>query len=147
MRSIKVFAASSLAALAILGAAACSDSKQDAAQSTPSPAAAAPTTAGAAATIAATTSAAGASASTAPSTAPSTTAIKVSANNSTRAQLTAAFEAAGIPNPANWAKEVEEYRPYPANDPDLTRLRQNLVKYNPPAGVVDRIVATLSLDR
>jgi hypothetical protein len=81
------------------------------------------------------------------STAPSATAAvaKVSANNATIAQLTAAFTAAGIPNPSAWAREVEEYRPYAASDTNMTKLRQNLAKYNPAPGVVDKIVATLSL--
>ena len=70
---------------------------------------------------------------------------KVSANNATNAQLIAAFTAAGIPNPSSWAREVQEYRPYDAGDANLTKLRQNLAKYNPAAGVVDKIVATLSL--
>lgn len=71
-------------------------------------------------------------------------AARVSANNATRAQLQAAFEAAGIPGAAQWAREVEEYRPY-ANDPNFPKLRQELAKYNPAAGVVDKIVAVLSL--
>ena len=80
-------------------------------------------------------------------TAPSVTAAaaKVSANNATVAQLTSAFTAAGIPNPSAWAREVEEYRPYAASDTNITKLRQNLAKYNPAPGVVDKIVATLSL--
>ena len=70
---------------------------------------------------------------------------KVSANNATVAELTAAFQAAGIANAARWATEVDEYRPYPATDANLPKLRQNLVKYNPGPGVVDSIVAALSL--
>ena len=70
---------------------------------------------------------------------------KVSANNATRAQLQATFEAAGIPAAAQWAKEVEEYRPYSASDPGFAKLRQELAKYNPAAGVVDKIIATLTL--
>lgn len=73
------------------------------------------------------------------------TVAKVSANNATNEQLIAAFTAAGIPNPSSWAREVQEYRPYDTSDANLTKLRQNLVKYNPAAGVVDKIVATLSL--
>lgn len=78
-----------------------------------------------------------------PTTAPAV--VKVPANTATSAELVAAFTAAGISNPANWAKEVIEYRPYPANDPGLAKLRQNLVKYNPGPGIVDAIVATLSV--
>lgn len=77
---------------------------------------------------------------------PSATAhARVSANNATREQLQAAFEAAGISGPSGWAREVVEYRPYPTNDANLPKLRQNLAKYNPGPGVVDAIVATLSL--
>ena len=50
-----------------------------------------------------------------------------------------------MPNGARWAKEVVEYRPYPTDDPTFAKLRSNLAKYNPPAGVADQIIATLSL--
>ena len=55
------------------------------------------------------------------------------------------FEAAGISSASQWAREVEEYRPYPTNDPTLAKLRGELAKYNPGPGVVDQIVATLAL--
>ena len=131
----RISSATALAALVILTACSGGDDKSvdTAAQS------------GASTTVAATI------ASTAPPTtaagvAPTTTAAskKVSANNASIADLTAAFEAAGISNAARWAREVDEYRPYP-NDPNLPKLRQELAKYNPGPGVVDQIVATLSL--
>lgn len=113
-----------------------------------------PTTSAATATVgSATTPASGAT--TAPSATPglstasaatpttAATTAKVNANTATRAQLQAAFEAAGISNAAQWSREVEEYRPYPTNDPDFAKLRQELAKYNPGPGIVDRIVATL----
>ncbi len=68
---------------------------------------------------------------------------KINANTATRAQLQAAFEAAGISNPSQWAREVEEYRPYPTTDPNFAKLRGELAKYNPGPGVVDAIVALL----
>jgi len=87
-----------------------------------------------------------AAASSAPSGSASSGAVaKVSANKATNAQLIAALTAAGVPNPANWAREVQEYRPYDASDANMTKLRQNLAKYNPAAGVVDKIISTLSL--
>lgn len=70
-------------------------------------------------------------------------AAKVSANNATEEELVAAFEAAGIANAEKWADEVVEYRPYAADDPDFTMLREELAKYNPEAGVIDQIVAVL----
>jgi hypothetical protein len=60
-------------------------------------------------------------------------------------ELQKAFEAAGIPSAARWAREVEEYRPYPTDDPTFAKLRRELAKYNPAPGVVDQIIATLSL--
>lgn len=123
---------------------ACSDSKDDSA----APTVIQPTTApSGAATIAATSVAtpAGQAPASATATPASQSTTKVSANNGTRAQLEAAFIAAGITGAAQWAKEVEEYRPYPAGDPTMAKLRQNLVKYNPGPGVVDKIVAALSL--
>lgn len=70
---------------------------------------------------------------------------RVNANTASVAELQRAFEAAGIPSAARWAREVEEYRPYPTDDPSLAKLRRELAKYNPGPGVVDQIVATLTL--
>ncbi len=70
---------------------------------------------------------------------------KVSANNATIPQLTAAFQAAGIPQADRWAREVDEYRPYATTDTTFTKLRGQLAKYNPSADVVTKITATLGL--
>lgn len=131
------------ATAATLFAAACADSTASTSPATSAPsqtttAAATPNPATAAATAAPSSTSAAPVAS-------STPARKVSANSASRAELQAAFQAAGISNPANWAREVEEYRPYPTNDPTFAKLRQNLAKYNPGPGVVDGIIATLSL--
>jgi len=84
------------------------------------------------------------SAATAAATA-SSTATKASANNATAAQLQAAFEAGGVPNASRWVIEVQEYRPYPVNDPTFAKLKSNLAKYNPSADTLSRILAALSL--
>ena len=104
-------------------------------------AAAAPATnATAAATVA---TAATATASTAGTSATSTT--KASANNATAAQLQTALEAAGVPNASRWVIEVQEYRPYPVDDPSFAKLKSQLAKYNPSADTLSRILAALSL--
>ena len=72
-------------------------------------------------------------------------AAKLSANNANRAELQAGFEAAGISNPSLWAREVDGYRPYPEDDPDLTKLRTGLAKHNADPGIVDAIIALLEL--
>ncbi len=74
-----------------------------------------------------------------------TAGTKVDANQATVAELQAAFEAAGISNAAKWAREVEEYRPYPTDDPSFAKLRSELAKYNPSPEVLTKILATLSL--
>jgi hypothetical protein len=94
-----------------------------------------------------------AGASSAPSSAPTqavttsaaVTTQKVNANTATQAELQAAFTAAGISSPAQWAREVAEYRPYPTDDPTFAKLRGELAKYNPSPATVDQIVATLAL--
>jgi hypothetical protein len=68
---------------------------------------------------------------------------KVSANSSSEEDIAAALQAAGVPSPKRWAAEVVEYRPYPTDDLDLAKLRENLAKYNPAAGTVDKIVSAL----
>jgi hypothetical protein len=80
----------------------------------------------------------------APAGAPAPAGAKVSANNASEEEIFAALSRAGVPNPAQWTDEVIEYRPYPPNDPNLGKLRQNLAKYNPAPGVVDKIVSALS---
>lgn len=72
-------------------------------------------------------------------------ATRASANNATAAQLQAAFEAAGVPNASRWIIEVQEYRPYPTDDPTFAKLKSNLAKYNPSADTLGRILAALTL--
>ncbi len=81
----------------------------------------------------------------APSETPAPAETTLSANNASIAELAAAFEAAGISNASRWAREVDEYRPYDVDDTDYKKLRGELAKYNPAAGVVDAIIAQLHL--
>jgi DNA uptake protein ComE-like DNA-binding protein len=69
---------------------------------------------------------------------------KVSANTASDSEIESALSAAGVNNAARWAHEVVEYRPYPAEDPNLTKLRDNLAKYNPGQETVDKIVSALT---
>ncbi|MDP9864563.1 MULTISPECIES: hypothetical protein [Streptosporangium] len=86
---------------------------------------------------------------TSPATSPTTAAggrprtEKVSANTASKDEIIAALRAAGVSNPERWAEEVIEYRPYAADDADLTSLRENLAKYNPGQETVDKIVSAL----
>ncbi|ORA37572.1 hypothetical protein [Mycobacterium aquaticum] len=89
-----------------------------------------------------TTSGAAASTTAAPVTA--APAAKVSANTASQDDIAAALKAAGVSNPSRWAAEVVEYRPYPADDPNLGKLRDNLAKYNPGQETVDKIVSALT---
>lgn len=77
--------------------------------------------------------------------APAASGSRVNANTATIPQLQAAFETAGISNAARWAREVDEYRPYPADDPNWGKLRRELAKYNPAPDVLEKIIATLTL--
>ena len=79
------------------------------------------------------------------SSAATSAATKASANNATAAQLLAAFEAGGVPNASRWVREIEEYRPYPTEDPTFAKLKSNLAKYNPSVDTLQRILAALSL--
>jgi hypothetical protein len=69
---------------------------------------------------------------------------KVSANTASQQDIISALTRAGVPNAPRWTNEVITNRPYPANDPNLGKLRQNLAKYNPGPGVVDKIVSALT---
>jgi hypothetical protein len=69
---------------------------------------------------------------------------KVSANTASDREIESALNAAGVSNAARWAHEVVEYRPHPADDPNLTKLRENLAKYNPGQETVDKIVSALT---
>jgi hypothetical protein len=80
----------------------------------------------------------------APGAAPAASAEKVSANTASEDEIAAALESAGVSNPEKWAEEVVEYRPYPADDPNLTKLRDELAKYNPGQETTDKIVSALA---
>ncbi|MEV0146800.1 MULTISPECIES: hypothetical protein [unclassified Nonomuraea] len=69
---------------------------------------------------------------------------RVSANTADESQIAAALTAAGVGNAERWAREVVEYRPYAADDADLTSLRRNLAKYNPGEDTVNKIVSALT---
>jgi hypothetical protein len=69
---------------------------------------------------------------------------KVSANTASVEDIAAALDAAGVTNAERWAHEVEEYRPYPPDDPNLQKLRDNLAKYNPGDETVNKIVSALT---
>lgn len=69
---------------------------------------------------------------------------KVSANTANESEIAAALKAADVSNPERWAKEVVEYRPYAADDSNLTSLRQNLAKYNPGEETINKIVSVLT---
>jgi hypothetical protein len=78
------------------------------------------------------------------SAAPSSTAVgKVSANAASQAEIAAALAAAGVPDADRWAREVTEYRPYPANDRTLQVLQDNLAKYNPDPATLAGILSAL----
>jgi hypothetical protein len=68
---------------------------------------------------------------------------KVSANTASQSDIAAALQAAGVANAQRWAKEVVEYRPYDTGDAKLTKLQQNIAKYNPGQDTVDKIVGAL----
>jgi uncharacterized protein with LGFP repeats len=69
---------------------------------------------------------------------------QVSASSASYDELVAALAAAGVPNAARWANEVMEYRPYPAEDPTLQRLQDNLAKYNPDPATLAAILSALA---
>jgi Flp pilus assembly protein TadD len=69
---------------------------------------------------------------------------KVSANTASEDEIAAALETAGVSNAGRWAEEVVEYRPYPPDDANLTKLRENLAKYNPGQETTDKIVSALT---
>jgi hypothetical protein len=117
-------AASCAAAVLALGLAACGGSTTS--SGSPAPAAAGPTNSPGA-----------------QSSGPASTSAKVSANTASEEEIAAALQRAGVSNAERWAEEVVEYRPYPADDPNLTKLREELAKYNPGQETIDTIVSAL----
>lgn len=69
---------------------------------------------------------------------------KASANTASEEDIAQALESAGVNNAERWAHEVVEYRPYPPDDPNLQKLRDNLDKYNPGEETVNKIVSALT---
>ncbi|MBV9314990.1 MAG: hypothetical protein JO100_14955 [Pseudonocardia sp.] len=76
-------------------------------------------------------------------TVPPVTSDRVSANAASLDEIRQAFTQAGIADPNRWAQAVLDYRPYPADDSNLTKLRQNLAKYNVSPDTVDKMVSVL----
>ena len=64
--------------------------------------------------------------------------------SSSEEEIASALDSAGVSNADRWAEEVVEYRPYPTDDANLTKLRDNLVKYNPGQETTDKIVSALT---
>ncbi|MFN0072526.1 MAG: hypothetical protein ACKVVP_13660 [Chloroflexota bacterium] len=108
-----------------------------------SPASAAPAAAAPAASPSTSAAASPAAASPA-AVAPAAAAQKINANTATTAELQVFFEAAGLPNAARWAREVDEYKPYPSDDPSWGKLRRELAKYNPSAEVLEKLISLLT---
>lgn len=75
----------------------------------------------------------------------SAVATKANANTGSAGEIQSALEAAGVPNAARWVREVQEYRPYPSDDPSIAKLRQELIKYNPGQDVIDKIISALTV--
>ena len=69
---------------------------------------------------------------------------KVSANDASVDELTAALTAAGVENPDAWADEVIEHRPYAADDPSMQGVRDALAEYDPPPELLDALVSALT---
>lgn len=141
MRPIHTLGAVAIAAITLCACGGSDNSNASDTQSVATTASTTTTVASSAATSVATT--ANSSAAT-PSTTRSTT-TKVNANKATRAELQAAFQAAGVSNAAQWAREVEEYRPYAADDTNWSKLRKELAKYNIAGDVLEKIIATLEV--
>lgn len=68
----------------------------------------------------------------------------VSANTASTEELIAALEANGVASADRWAREIEEYRPYDASDPELTHLQDELAKYNPDPATLAAILEVLT---
>ena len=96
-----------------------------------------------AATTSAPTATATASAGASTTATSSGTLVRVSANTATAEEITAALQAAGVPNADRWTREVMEYRPYDTSDPTLQSLQDNLAKYNPSAETLQAILSAL----
>ena len=57
--------------------------------------------------------------------------------------IAASLRANNVSNPEGWAQVVLQYRPYPANDPSLGKLRQALVQYKADPATIDKITNAL----
>lgn len=70
---------------------------------------------------------------------------KVNPNTASKQQLIDTFTKNGISRPEQWAREVDEYKPYPDSEyPQLTRLRKELTKYRPTPDTLEKIIASLT---
>jgi hypothetical protein len=68
---------------------------------------------------------------------------KISINSSSDKDIAAALRANHVDDPEQWARRIGEDRPYPTTDRNLTKLRQDLARYNPDPQTLNKIIATL----
>ena len=68
-----------------------------------------------------------------------------SVNDASEAEIEAFLTAAGIPNAATWAHEIEEYRPYDGSEADWDRLREELSKYGADEATMAKIIEAIGV--
>jgi hypothetical protein len=68
----------------------------------------------------------------------------VDPNTATADELTAALRSAGVDNPEKWTREVQEYRPYTAENLEPT-LTEELGKYDISQDQLRRVLSALKV--
>lgn len=68
---------------------------------------------------------------------------KVSINDSTKEEMVAALEAAGVPGATAWANEIIGHRPFPEDDTSFDKLLDDVAPHDPDPEVVDIILTIL----
>jgi hypothetical protein len=63
--------------------------------------------------------------------------------SSSEDDIAAALRANGVEDPQKWAQVILNNAPYPADDPNMTKLRQVLQQQNADPATIEKIVNTV----
>jgi hypothetical protein len=68
---------------------------------------------------------------------------RVPIGSSSEDDIAAALRANGVEDPQKWAQVILNNAPYPADDPNMTKLRQVLQQQNADPATIEKIVNTV----
>lgn len=69
---------------------------------------------------------------------------RIAIHTASQQDIAATLKSNGVDNPGEWAQIVMAYRPYPANDPSLAKLRRVLLQYHADPDTIAKTLNSLT---